>query len=247
MTTLSAARTRAYANSHINGLPILTSTTIWAGGAVGINPITRAVRALVGGDLFVGFAQSSVNHVPGQQRDTAVSIVQSGQVTLAVSGAVQADVGKDVYATDDDTFTLSSTGASFVGVAKQLVSAGKLLVEIAPPSMLNVVRRSSDGTALVSGDGTQWLIPGAATFTASDAGTDWYRVPDVLQVAATLDSGTSTTVLVEVRTAAGVVSTALTITADTVAQVLRSSILTMEMHEFRIRRSSGTGTVTITV
>ena len=110
-----------------------------------------------------------------------------------------------------------------------------------------VVTTSSDGTSLVSGAGTQWLIPGAATFTASDAGTDWYRVPDVLQVAATLDSGTSTTVLVEVRTAAGVVSTALTITADTVAQVLRSSILTMEMHEFRIRRSSGTGTVTITV
>ncbi len=106
---------------------------------------------------------------------------------------------------------------------------------------------SADGTSLVSGDGAQWLIPGAATFTASDAGTDWYRVPDVLQVAATLDSGTSTTVLVEVRTAAGVVSTALTITADTVAQTLRNSILTREMHEFRIRRSSGTGTVTVIV
>lgn len=109
------------------------------------------------------------------------------------------------------------------------------------------VRLDSTGASLVSGDGTQWLIPGANTFTASDAGTDWYRVPDVLQVAATLDSGTSTTVLVEVRTAAGVVSTALTIVADTVAQALRNSILTREMHEFRIRRSSGTGTVTITV
>jgi len=110
-----------------------------------------------------------------------------------------------------------------------------------------VAESASGVVSLVSGDGTQWLIPGAATFTASDAGTDWYRVPDVLQVAATLDSGTSTTVLVEVRTAAGVVSTALTITADTVAQTLRNSILTREMHEFRIRRSSGTGTVTVIV
>lgn len=109
------------------------------------------------------------------------------------------------------------------------------------------VRLDSTGTSLVSGDGTQWLILGANTFTAGDAGTDWYRVPDVLQVAATLDGGTSTTVLVEVRTAAGVVSTALTITADTVAQTLRNSILTREMHEFRIRRSSGTGTVTVIV
>lgn len=109
-----------------------------------------------------------------------------------------------------------------------------------------VVTTSSDGASLVSGD-EKWLIPGANTFTASDAGSDWYRVPDVLQIAATLDSGTSTTVLIEVRTAAGVVSTALTIVADTVAQILRSSILTREMHEFRIRRSSGTGTVTITV
>ena len=98
----------------------------------------------------------------------------------------------------------------------------------------------------VSADGNL-LLMGAATFTATDAGSEWYRAPEVLQVAATLDSGTATTVLIEVRTLAGVVSTALTITADTIAQTLRTSILTREMHEFRIRRSSGTGTVTVIV
>ena len=114
------------------------------------------------------------------------------------------------------------------------------------PAEGSPVTLNAAGTSLVSGD-EKWLIPGANAFTASDAGSDWYRAPDVLQIAAVLGSGTSTTVLVEVRTAAGVVSTAMTITADTVAQVLRSSILTREMHEFRIRRSSGTGTVTVTV
>jgi hypothetical protein len=144
------------------------------------------------------------------------------------------------------TYTVSDAfGAAMVGATYATDTDGVLSSPKA--TGLQDMKYNPLTQSAVSGDGTQWLIPGAATFTASDAGTDWYRVPDVLQIAAVLDSGTSTTVLVEVRTAAGVVSTALTITADTVAQVLRSSILTMEMHEFRIRRSSGTGTVTITV
>lgn len=152
MTTLSASRTRAYTNTDINGLMVPSTTTIYSGAAVGKNAATGKPRALQGGDQFLGFARSSVNHIRGQEREAPITLVDRGQVGLVVSGAVEADIGKDVYATDDDTFTLSSTGASFIGVAKQLLSAGKLLVEISPPSNLNVVRRSSNGTALVSGD-----------------------------------------------------------------------------------------------
>ena len=119
MTTLSAARTRGYTNNQTNALPISTSTTIWGGAAVGIDPTTRLGDRMRPGYLFVGFAKSSVNHIPGQQRDNFVTVIDSGEVVLAVSGAVQADVGKDVYATDDDTFVLTSSGGSFVGVAKQ--------------------------------------------------------------------------------------------------------------------------------
>lgn len=155
MTTLSASRTRAYTNTNINGLLVPAATTIYAGAAVGVNEATGNPRPLQAGDKFIGFAQSSVNHIRGQEREAPLTVVDSGQVALQISGAVATDIGKDVFATDDDTFTFSSSGGSLVGVAKQLLSAGRMLVEILPPSALNGVRLAPGGTALVSGDGTE--------------------------------------------------------------------------------------------
>jgi hypothetical protein len=157
MTTLSASRTRAYTNTNINGLLVPATTTIYAGAAVGVNEATGSPRPLQAGDKFIGFAQSSVNHIRGQEREAPLTVVDSGQVALQISGAVATDIGKDVFATDDDTFTFSSSGGSLVGVAKQLLSAGRMMVEILPPSALNGVRLAPGGTALVSGDGT--VIP----------------------------------------------------------------------------------------
>lgn len=180
MTTLSAARTRGYMNSQENAFPIDTTTTIWGGAFVGVNPATGKAGPMQTGWLGVGFAKSSVNHVRGQQRDNFVTVIDSGQVVLEVSGAVQADVGKDVYATDDDTFTLTSTGGSFVGVAKQFVSSGKLLVAISPPFNLNVVRRSSDGRSLVDGDGSPMFINrGYRTVLFGDSMTETEYAMDV--------------------------------------------------------------------
>ena len=69
----------------------------------------------------------------------------------------------------------------------------------------------------------------------------------MLSFSAVLASGTSTTVLLEVRDSAGTVATAATIVADTLAQTLRQALLMRQQSEYRFRRSSGTGSVTITV
>lgn len=90
------------------------------------------------------------------------------------------------------------------------------------------------------------LVSRAGT-VATDAGSAWLGAPSLLSFSAVLDSGTATTVLLEVRDAVGTVATAATITADTVSQVLRQSLLLRQQSEYRFRRSSGTGSVTITV
>ena len=86
-----------------------------------------------------------------------------------------------------------------------------------------------------------------AGIVASDTGSAWTGAPSLLSFSAVLDSGTTTAVLLEVRNAAGTVATAATITADTVAQELRQALLLRQNSEYRFRRVSGTGTVTITV
>lgn len=90
----------------------------------------------------------------------------------------------------------------------------------------------------------QALVAGGG-ITADDTGSAWTLCPSLLSISATLTAGSSTTVLLEVRTAAGVVTTAATIVADTTSQTLRQAFLTRESYEYRFRRSSGTGTVVI--
>ena len=48
---------------------------------------------------------------------------------LTVTGALITDIGQPVYATDDDTFTLSPVGGVFVGFVKRFVSTGVAVIE----------------------------------------------------------------------------------------------------------------------
>lgn len=86
-----------------------------------------------------------------------------------------------------------------------------------------------------------------AGIVVTDTGTAWLSAPTMLSFSAVLDSGTATTVLLEVRDSGGTVSTAATIVVDTVGQTLRQAFLLRQQAEYRFRRSSGTGSVTITV
>ena len=116
-----------------------------------------------------------------------------------------------------------------------------------PLARFNTDPLTGRATGLTDPSGGAVPLMGNSSFTADDVGTTWAACPKLIDMSATLASGTSTTVLLEVRTSAGVVSTAATITADTVSQVLRQTFTTRGYQDFRIRRSSGTGSVTITL
>lgn len=123
-------------------------------------------------------------------------------------------------------------------LAHQLVGAGRARW-VTPPT-------SRVGMLDLPADAVQGVVSRAGV-TASDAGTDWIGAPSLLSFSAALASGTSTTVLLEVRDSAGTVATAATITADTVGQTMDDALLMLQRSEYRFRRSSGTGSVTITV
>ena len=90
-------------------------------------------------------------------------------------------------------------------------------------------------------------VSGGGNFDATDVGTDWAGAPAVLGVQAILTAGTTTTVLLEVKDKDGVVTTAATITVDTVAEVIRASVALAGAAQYRLRRSSGTGTVSLLI
>lgn len=130
MTTLAANKPRAYELGSIQEYPMVGTDIIYEGAAVGENGAGFA-RPLVAGDPFLGFAESIVDNSAGAAGDRRVRVKRWGQVQLPVVGAnaVTANDGPLVYASDDDTFTLTAGANSPIGRVSRWVESGVCVVE----------------------------------------------------------------------------------------------------------------------
>lgn len=104
-------------------LPMTGSDTIYQNAAVSADGSSYAAP-LTAGNTFYGFADAKVDNSGGSAGDKNVTVRQRGMVKLdvAAGGTLsgdQSDQGSAVYASDDDTFTGSSTGNTKIG---QIVS-----------------------------------------------------------------------------------------------------------------------------
>lgn len=127
MTTLAADKPRSMHFGDKLNLPAIAADIIYQGAAVGDNA-SGYMRPLVSGDPFRGFAQIKVDNSAGAAGDKDVELMQRGLVTLPISGVALTDVGRPVYASDDDTFVLTGLG-SYVGKVYAYVSSGFAIVE----------------------------------------------------------------------------------------------------------------------
>jgi len=129
MTTLAANKSRTFEQGRSNTIPVIASDIIYEGAAVGIVPATGHARPLAAGDVFAGFAERKADNSAGAAAAINVDIIRVGEIRLSVTGVVITDVGQPVYATDDDTFTMSPVSSVFVGFVKRFVEAGIAVVE----------------------------------------------------------------------------------------------------------------------
>lgn len=128
MTTLAADKSRAYELGDIQELPVVATDIIYEGAAVGDNASGYA-RPLVAADPFLGFAECKVDNSTGAAGDKSVRVRVRGQIVLAVTGVTGVgDVGEVVYASDDDTFTLTSTSNTAVGKVARYISGTTVVV-----------------------------------------------------------------------------------------------------------------------
>lgn len=129
MTTLAANRTRTY---HLGGeqeYPVIAADIIYQGAAVGENGAGYA-RPLVAGDPFLGFATAQADNSAGSAGDIGVTVKDRGFITLPISGlAITANDRALVYASDDDTFTLTATSNTLIGTVSRWISTGFAVVE----------------------------------------------------------------------------------------------------------------------
>jgi len=123
MATLSANEIREFGLDGFNELPVIDDDIIYEGAAVGGNASGYA-RPLEAGDPFRGFADRKADNTGGSAGDITVKVRPRGLVKLAISSLAIDDVGKDVYASDDDTFTLAQSSNTRIGYVHRWVSAG---------------------------------------------------------------------------------------------------------------------------
>lgn len=126
MTTLAVATPQVYELGDHNDIGVIASDIIYEGSAVGDNASGYA-RPLVAGDPFLGFAQVDVDNSSGSAGDKSVRVNRKGAIQLAVTSVAITDVGRPVYASDDNTFALAGIGTK-VGYVKRFVSSGVAIV-----------------------------------------------------------------------------------------------------------------------
>jgi hypothetical protein len=114
MTTLATNAVRAYNEGDYGDLPMIASDIIYEGAAVGENG-SGYFRPLAAADPFAGFATRKTEN-GATAGATSVNVRRKGIITLTVVGVTAVtDEGSTVYASDDNTFTLASTGNSSIG------------------------------------------------------------------------------------------------------------------------------------
>ena len=130
MATLGANKSRAYELGDAQEYPVVATDIIYEGSAVGENASGYA-RPLVAGDPFLGFAMRKADNSAGVAGAIGVEVKRRGQIQLPVAGAtaVTANDRPLVYASDDDTFTLTASTNSIIGRVSRWVSSGICVVE----------------------------------------------------------------------------------------------------------------------
>jgi hypothetical protein len=129
MTTLATNTPRVLVGGDINEIPMIASDIIFEGAAVGLVAASGHARPLTSVDKFAGFCLEKADNSAGAAAAINCRFYRSGCVVLTVAGCVITDVGQPVYATDDNAFTLSPVGGSFVGFVKRFVSSGVVVVD----------------------------------------------------------------------------------------------------------------------
>ncbi len=128
MTGLVNDANRVYELGDINQVPVKASAIIYQGAAVGGHSSGYA-RPIANGDKFLGFADEKIDNSGGGDGVKTVRVRKRGAILLDISGVALGDIGKSVYATDDNTFTLSATNAVYIGQISRIDSSGVALVE----------------------------------------------------------------------------------------------------------------------
>ena len=129
MATLVSNAPRNYVVGFSEEYPVIAGDIIYEGAAVGENGSGYS-RPLVAGDPFQGFASAKADNSAGAAGAVNVVVLKTGRIVVPVVGAsaITANDCPAVYASDDNTFTLTSTSNTLIGYVSRWISGTMCVV-----------------------------------------------------------------------------------------------------------------------
>lgn len=123
-----------FATQELIDVPVDDDVVIYKGALVGLNDSTGFARPLNAGDLFLGVAyRKADNTVAGHTAGgIRARLHQAVDVVHRLTSVADTDVGSIVYASADDTLTLTSTNNSRIGVVVGKVATNTARVRTQP-------------------------------------------------------------------------------------------------------------------
>ena len=104
-----------FVDQELRTFPVGSAVQIYKGALVGMAP-AGVVRSLVAGDRFLGVAYEEADNSSGASGDQKIRVYTSGDFVLPLTGVATSDLLKKVYATADNTISLTAgPKSSFVG------------------------------------------------------------------------------------------------------------------------------------
>lgn len=165
---------------------VAASTTIYDGAILGL--ASGYARGLVAGDKFAGVALQKRDNSAGSAGDLKVRLRKRGYLVMNVTGAsAVTDKGSTVYASADDTLTLTAGSNTAIGVVHRWVSGTQCIVWFDCDTATD--RSSIQHTLTVGVDDTGYDVK----FFGATTGKYmlWDESADKLIVSGTADLGTS--------------------------------------------------------
>ena len=175
-----------YSSRELIEIGVDANTKIYKGAFVGRNRSTGFARPLAAGDEFLGIAyRVADNTFAGNSAGgITVRLQQDVDIVHALSGVAVGDIGKEVYATDDSTLSLSGNGMSRVGRIVGVESASVARVRAQPLFGLAGIAEGLPITTLSDGNATLTLDQMNRTLLMANTAARTISLPAVASVRA---------------------------------------------------------------
>lgn len=112
----------------VGGGPVIADTVLYIGTLAFVDATTGFITDVATSNKFAGIVRDFADNAGGADGDVDVNFFERSSIRLPLSGAVQADVGKKVNATDNYTITLGA--GTYIGTITRVYGDATVLVAL---------------------------------------------------------------------------------------------------------------------